>query len=415
MVEVGWVVLDDADKALAKAIRRARGQWARQMREIFEGFDFRVPLLIVPSPRREAQFGVREEPVTLLDLALQERDSRRWDAAFIITGGELKAYDKPVALGAPSAAMACAAVGAGRLDESDEAPDDKAAGKERSARVTRRIVALVMHLFGHLNGLRACADPTSFMASPEHPGDLEQREHFLPEEIEALREELADIADPRLEEEASSGDRPDLSPEPIGFRGRLGALRFSLRAAYENSDDVWRAVRKAQPWMLPLRLGRLTTAAASTLTILLMTAETWEASMSQPGWRVALLSLISLGGASIYLLNRQHLLIDRPRRRSSRLSEQRSVGNVAVSVAVVLGMSTTYVLLFCVTLAAALVFYPDSVIRSWAASVEEPTGFFSHLLLAGSVASLGLIIGALGASFEPQGYFRHVTYVDEEV
>jgi hypothetical protein len=30
------------------------------------------------------------------------------------------------------------------------------------------------------------------------------------------------------------------------------------------------------------------------------------------------------------------------------------------------------------------------------------------------MAALGLIIGALGASFEQQHYFRHITYVDEE-
>jgi len=36
-------------------------------------------------------------------------------------------------------------------------------------------------------------------------------------------------------------------------------------------------------------------------------------------------------------------------------------------------------------------------------------------VLSAFVASLGLLIGAFGASFEDQYYFRHVTHVDEEL
>jgi hypothetical protein len=34
--------------------------------------------------------------------------------------------------------------------------------------------------------------------------------------------------------------------------------------------------------------------------------------------------------------------------------------------------------------------------------------------MAGFIASLGIAIGALGASFEEHQYFRHIAFIDEE-
>jgi hypothetical protein len=158
------------------------------------------------------------------------------------------------------------------------------------------------------------------------------------------------------------------------------------------------------------------TAAASTLVILLMTAEAWDAGMIQPAWRLVLLGLLALGVATTFFIRKQRLLIARPRYgRPHTHSEQRSVGNVAVGLAVLVGMGVTYALLFVVALAAAWTCYPAALVETWAASVDDPTRFDRYLRLAAGVAALGLGIGALGASFEPRGYVRHVAYVDEEV
>ena len=182
------------------------------------------------------------------------------------------------------------------------------------------------------------------------------------------------------------------------------------------ADAAVSLLKRAQPWKLPLRLGRLVTAAVSTLVVLLMTAEAWEATMSQPSWRLVVLSLIALGVATAYLVGKQRLLIARPRRgRPSRHSEQRSVGNVAIVLAVLIGLTVTYAALFLVALIGAYFCYPVGVVESWAASLDDPARFPNYLRLAAGVAALGLGIGALGASFEPRGYVRHVAYVDEEV
>ena len=119
----------------------------------------------------------------------------------------------------------------------------------------------------------------------------------------------------------------------------------------------------------------------SALLLLLVTAEVWDVGMSQSAAQVIGLSLFALLLTSIYTLIRQRLLV---RRQVGSLSEQTVITNIAIASVVVLGMLTTYGLLF------------------------------SYVVLAAFVASLGILIGALGASFEEQYHFRHITYIDEE-
>jgi hypothetical protein len=77
-------------------------------------------------------------------------------------------------------------------------------------------------------------------------------------------------------------------------------------------------------------------------------------------------------------------------------------------------MTTTYLLLFGLTLLLSGTLFTPSLLQGWAVSVEGALTTQHYLSHAGLVAALGLVIGALGASFEGQYYFQHITYVDEE-
>jgi hypothetical protein len=48
-------------------------------------------------------------------------------------------------------------------------------------------------------------------------------------------------------------------------------------------------------------------------------------------------------------------------------------------------------------------------------SGDFQTHDLANVILAAVVATLGLLIGAFGASFEQQHFFRHVAHVDEEI
>jgi hypothetical protein len=176
-----------------------------------------------------------------------------------------------------------------------------------------------------------------------------------------------------------------------------------------SGRDVLGALWQMRPWLFPFQFSKLTLAAASTLVVLLITEEAWTIGTSQsPAW-VATFSAVALGLTSGYVVKRQHLLI---RRGHGRLTEQVAVANVAVSLAVGFGMATTYVVLFAATYAFSVLLFPAALVAEW---TGRPSTWALHATLSGFSATLGLLIGALGASFEDEAYFRHVTYIDEEV
>lgn len=405
-LEVGWVLAGRFDEADRRAAALARQKMRTYLRETFPPFDWHFPTVA----RREMAAEGPAEPVDLIDYGVAERDALRWDFALVITQADLKSYFKPYALGVPSQAVSVAVASTARIDPealpafpgerrlSDRFPEGPAAGGEPPERhevLGHRLYALAMHLFGHLGGLDHARDPTHFMFAPRAISDLDCMSSYADEAQAELLEELHEVADVRLEERSQHPRQRVL---------------FYVRAAWQERGDICSAIVGVRPWAFPLHFSRLTTAAASTLMVLITTAEAWELGMTQPFWRVALLSMVSLGGTSAYLVGHQRLL---NRRRTPRLSEQRVVASTAVIAAVTLGMATTYVLLFGLTLAIGFAFFSEALVEGWAASAPD-IGPARYLSLAGFVAALGLAIGALGASFEEQGYFRHVAFADEE-
>ena len=390
LIEVGWVLTGNLDAVDREAARKTRGRMLGRLGEAFPSFAWRMPVLV----RKELGLQERVAPVALLDQGATERDAQRWDFALVVTGAELESYYKPFALGTPSQAVNVAVLSTARIDPAaTRAGADEA---ERAEAMTRRLLALALHLFGHLNGLPHSDDGADVMYDLQTVEDLDRMGRFSEADLARLEGELQAEADLRLEETGR-------------YRGR--ALLFYLGAAFQNRLDILKATAHIRPWAFPFRFSRLTTAAASTMLILVITAEAWDLGMSQPPLFVVAISLAALAGTCFFIVKRQRLLV---RRRAQRLSEQRVVAGTSVVLAVALGMATVYGLLFAVTLFLSQTFFSAHLIEGWAASLDgdvRPRHFF---ILAGFVAALGIIIGALGASFEEEGYFRHVAYVDEE-
>jgi hypothetical protein len=294
----------------------------------------------------------------------------------------------------PSRALSVAVVSlAGLLPRraTDVEPSSTAAGADR-------LCHLFLHLLGDLNGIEHRPDPDDYMHGAGEASGFDVMRRFSPDTVAALGAELESVADIRLEE------RPQANA--------TGTLPFYCQAMWHLRGDILSAVWQAQPWQFPFRLSRLTTGAASTLLILMRTAEAWDRGMGQALPRMVVCSLLVLIGTSLYILLRQKLLL---RRMTHRMSEQIVLTNAAITLVVVFGMATTYVLLFVATLLVASFLFSDALISGWAASLGEPLRFVHFLAFGQLTASLGILIGSLGASFEGQHYFRHIAYVDEEL
>jgi predicted Zn-dependent protease len=392
-IEFGWLIFHDMSQAELEPVLAARDHMVSFLAEKFPQFQWHLPVV----QRAEAVFQHSFEPSHLLVEGAKERALRHWDFALVLTRTNLQSYYKPFVLAVPSRAMGVAVLSSGRL-QSEEVQGRQVGTPQGSSLVSQRICALALHLLGDLNGLPHNAAPDDYMFEPALIGDLDQMTDFSATEHQALTDELGKVGDVRLEEQPSATKR--------------STFLFYLHAIRIGRSDIVSAVLQAKPWEFPLHLSRLTTAAFSTLLILLLTAEVWDLGMNQSPFFIVLLSLGALAATSIFVIKRQNLLLHRGQRR---LTEQTVFINVSTVIVVFLGMMTTYLLLFLLALLIGRFMYPRALIQGWVMSLEYMATWREYLVLSGFVASIGILIGALGASFEGNPYFRHVTFVDEEI
>lgn len=380
-IEIGWILLGRWSEEHRSAGIDAAEKLEDNLATALPAFEWRVEV----AERDGAETDTPFEPVLLLDEAEAERDRHAWDFVFVLTERDLVSYTRSAAVAAPSSVFATAIISTARLSTSGAC----------SHVLAHRLSVLGANLFGRLNGLEAHGGD-GFMRDFGSAADLDQMAGFTHGELEHFRRRLASVADLRVEE---MSDR------------ERGSIRFYLRSLWENRDALPQALLRMRPWAFPVRLSRLMTAAASALVVLMMTAESWEVAGHLAPTVIALISAASLVATSAYLIYAQRLLV---RAGGRALREQRVVSNFSTVVAVGLGMAVTYLAAFSMARIGGAVLFGDVLLTDWlaGASVED---IALRSRMAGLVAALSIVIGALGASFEPHGYFRHVTYIDEEI
>ncbi|TWT74275.1 hypothetical protein [Allorhodopirellula solitaria] len=382
----------------AQAARMAVEQADERLSEIFS--EFRFDFFEIRRPEMTGGRGDGNgavEPSVLLQQAVEERDSRHWDFAIMLTASELAGNYSPFCFAALSRPLDAAVLSMSLIDPM--ALGIEANRDERVQRIARRLSRLILHSIGHLSGLPQSSHPNDLMYHPPYAAALDLMAGMDAESVERQRATLAEIADQRLEE---------------GAGRRLTKPVFALRAAWINRTEIYRSIWSARPWEFPKRLSRLTIASFSTLAILFMTAEAWDLALAQSSLRLLALFILSLVATTSYVVLRQQLLV----RRGTRRSEQAIVTSSSAMGIVFVGMATTWTALFLVGIALSFFLFPSALIADWAAStVSGPLDLVwaDRPQMAVFAASLGLLIGALGASFESQHYFRHIIFVDEEL
>lgn len=380
-VEIGWIIEGDLNEDLREATRATAADLQNLLSTCMPMFNWVFETVERPPETGDGSL----EPVRLLDSAETDRDAQGWDFAFVVTGRELRGRDKAHVLGMTSGIFSTALVSTAFLI-GRASLDTKCA--------SQRLRALSMHLFGRVNGLSPDQSDT-FMRSIEAPQDLDHMDGLSTQATQELTARMSDVADLRVEE----------LQEPAH-----GKLRFYARSLWLNRSILPSAIFRMRPWVFPLRLPRLTTAAGSALAVLVMTAESWEVAANLTVASITVLSLLALSATSAYLLKVQRLLAP----RQGPLREQRAVSNVGTVFAVAIGMCVTYFGVFAVAYLLAIGLFGDALLEQW---VGEPQDALAsvRLRMSGLAASLSVMIGALGASFEPYGYFRHVTQIDNEI
>lgn len=392
LIEIGWIVAGKLNAVDRQAVESARKRMEEYLRSRLPSFDWQLPLEI----REELAGGPLAEPVELLDAGVVERNIRHWDFTVVITNADLISYYKTDAIAAVSRSLEGVVISTRRIAPRAKSPTPT--DSERIERLAQRIHTLATHALGHYSGLGHSNESDNLMFDFKTIDDLDRAHDFDSGQLEQLQADLSEVADLRLEETASSQ--------------RSSSLTFYLRAAWINRYDIGEALWEARPWEFPYRFSRLTTAALSAMMVLIVTAEAWDLGMTQGTLFVLLFSLGVILLTTLYSVTRQKLFV---RREHRRLSEQNVVTNVTTFAVVFVGMLTTYGLLFLLTLLGSETLFSSRLADNWTTAFEGIPTFRHYLTLSAFVASLGLFIGALGASFEKHTYFRHVTFVDEEL
>lgn len=392
LLEIGVIIAGKLDPVDGDSVDQAVQALTDELLRIQPRFSWRLPQV----RRADWVSAASIEPVELLSQAREERDLNGWDFAIVITAADLVSHYKPFSFAVTSRALDVAVISTTRIDP---AAEDPATPENLRTQILRdRIKHLVLHSIGHWSGMSHHPDTGNVMHDIQSMSDVGTATQFTDRQRQLMTEKLELTADKRLEE------RSDVNVNR--------AWRFSVRAAWENRGEIFSAVMQAHPWQFPVRLSRFATASISTILVLLMTAETWDMAMNQTPWNVVLILSLSLVVTTGYICHRQQLLIRRSRRP---LTEQIVVSNFSAVLIVAVGTLTMSFLLFVLGLLFSWWMFPAAVAETWAASLEESVSTANHLLLAGTVSSLGILIGALGATFENQNYFRHVIFVDEEI
>jgi len=395
-IEVGWIIAGRLDDADYQAARMARSAALDCLNQTFSEFSWRMPVIRRPELAREH----RVEPGILLQSGESERDVGGLDFGLLITSADLVSHYKPTALAVVSRSLDLAIISTSRIDP--ESVDENLNREQRIDVMADRIRALALHALGHLSGLTHSDSPQSVMFDPPTVDDLSTMQSFDELQVSMMANTLRQIADLRLEERPASSN--------FG-RGR-SAVFFYLHSIWLNWHEIRDAVWQARPWEFPARLSRLSAAALSAALVLIMTAEMWHMALSLSFAEILCLASAALVTTTVFIVRRQQLIVPH---RKQRLSEQSVVTNISAAAIVFCGMVTTMALLFIVLLTTGTLLFREALVASWTSSAESQMTVSDYLKLATTAGSLSALIGALGASFEEQHYFRHVTLIDEEV
>ncbi len=392
LVEIGLIMIGRLEASHRQAIETARERLQAWLYKLFPSFHWQIRLL----QRDDVPLSIRQEPSALLRDGSNLRESEGWDFALLFTSADLISRYQPFAFAATSSALDLAVISTNRLDP--KGYDTPTSERQRIEVLTNRLVVLCQRSLGHLSGLPNSKDPGNIMGSPVTPNSLECAQNLDADQKSAMQNNLSLVADPRLEETNVSRD--------------FSKFRFYARSAWINRHEVLDAVLHAKPWQFPFRLLRLSAAALSTMIVLMITAETWHLAATQDLTKLGSILFGALATTTVFVIAKQNLFVHK---LTLNITEQTVISNVSAFIIVLLGMITSLIVLMSICLAFSALLYSPELVGQWANSNAEFIDISHYLKTAALVTTLSLLIGALGASFEAQHYFRHVVFVDEEL
>lgn len=167
-------------------------------------------------------------------------------------------------------------------------------------------------------------------------------------------------------------------------------------------------VRANRPWRLVPHLASATAAAAATAAFGVFYSSIWKMADTLSPARMLLIAVLAIATMVAWLLLYNRLW-DSP--HGDRVPQDTVLYNASTLATLAMGVACTYVLLYGLTLVAALVVIDVGYLGT---QLGHPAGIGDYAALAWLACSMGIVAGALGSSLDSETAVRQATYSRRE-
>lgn len=322
-------------------------------------------------------------PADFLDVASFHMVQGPYDMAIVLTDATiLSRRGRPE----PGLASPMAGVGVVSVRRMVLTPRGQRARSLDDPEVEEKAQGVLLHLVGHLLGLRHHAG-AGLMSSAGVEGwqgaDYDERER------EALR--------------AAARRYPFAEVRNVGL-GR--EILFHVSSVLRNAPSIARALWRNRAPLLALSLPTLATAAIAPALILVFNAEIWDVGLGMSSGTAASFATISVLGSVAHLVRVHDPFF--PRREGRVVQEPLAVVNATMLMTVLLMMAGLFAMVVGLMLLIQLLMFPPGLMETWPTLEVASITAADHVRLAGFIGTVAVTTGALGGGLDSRTLLRQL-------
>ena len=183
--------------------------------------------------------------------------------------------------------------------------------------------------------------------------------------------------------------------------------------AFRHPWGILKTIIQNSSLLLSLSLPGLATAAVAPSFLLVFTAEMWDVGLNMGNGRMIGYAIISIIGASLYLVKVQSLLL--PRKEKRVLTEHLAVANSIIFLSILNACIGLFILVGGLMFFMEAYIFPEGLMKTWPTLVAQPEiTWKDKLRLAAFISTVGVTTGALAGGMESRNVIRHLSLFQKE-
>lgn len=345
----------------------------------------RVDLIAFEGPHLMPSAGAYA-PLDFLQIGMTEKIERGTHFLLIVTEVDLATSIFSYTLALPSQLTNVGIVSTKRLNPTFWGHD------EDNALTVQRLTTLMIHTFGHLLNLSYSSAPQNLMY------DFASVENLV---------NMSELSDAQRKQMWKA-----LPREAHERTSRNHYWRFIIQTLIRDWPSIVRAVVRANPFRLLLRLPTMVTAALSVIIFLFFGPEVWDVGSTVEFYQLVLFAIVSMifATAALYRAFAFGSILGRGR----VLAESTVVTSAATAISLMLTMVLLFAIFMGLTYLGTVTIFPRQLMETWP-TVDPAITTLDHVKVSMFVGALGLLAGSLGGRADSKDLVRGVLFVDDEI